>query len=1615
MAISQKEQKLFNELHAKRQKQAEVLDDFAMRGIKQSVVDMYNQKAHFIYELLQNADDARASRVTFELYQDRLVFRHNGTERFTVSEDREDAVPYGHINAITAIGFSGKQKDEGNKIGKFGIGFKAIYQYSNTPFIYDDKFCFKIEHFVVPTQLTSDYPGRKNDETIFVFPFDNPRYAYSDIQIKLGELDNPVLFLRNLQEVDVYVKGRLNGSYSKHIYHTATTDDIEHSLVELENHGTKSLIHLFTRKITVNNESKDNYFISVGYFINDEGKLDLKIRPNVFCFFPTSETFGEVCCICHAPFELVNSRQQLKDTSFNTQLKNMLAKLAAQALPILRDYHVKENCAGFLNANVLKLIPKRSWYSNRPDTRFREQYIQILQEEPLLLTREKNYILSSEAVLVNSKSLGNLLTTEQLKQLWELIKSDDEDDEDDEYYDEEEEIDPSFLHPSIMSAAYKDGDINDLLINTLGVIDFSGETLLERITSDFMEKQTYDWVKRLYNFLHKNEHSTWERETAENAWKKSACSSPIVKSSEGEWVTAYNKVGGLNIFLPIADGEKDDAYKFVAEEYLKEDITRNFLRNALRITVPDSWSFIGSVIFPKCEEGGMTVADLQRYFEFIYKYLGNKDLDEKTRESKLKEIRNSFALLVGEKSYCQLKNVIYSDSPVVRAFIEGIKCNRVDSTQYKDFIRRYGQENYDQFLRELGVKFRPEIVQTEENYEGWVPSRIVSKFKLGNYTAARVYDWELPNLDNYIKNTKKSKESSLLLWSWILEYDLSKIRYATCRYRYYSWYSASPVDSTLYTELRKGAWIFLNDGKWHTPQDVYIEDLEEAGYEVREGMIKFLSLQKKERDLKELGLTEEEIKRNKLGKMVEESGLSDEELREAIEQKKAEKAARKLEKEKKSPSVESEKANHPANEPRSTSDSDRKSAIERKREEWEKMSNTPVGRPATSQSSNEKASSLDITDLRHKSDNNEPFFDDAPSVQKESSKIKKDRATEKFKRKNTEAKNAAENAADANELLELFEQSPRYSFLWFKLLMDLQYAEHKRNKVREFDVSFTQYQLTNFEKGVKLSNPSKNIPDWIENAGTLEVILCKPNDAIRLASTIIRTNADSVELVIDAKDSKKFNGVVQVKLVAKDSINHIDSLRQRFIQLGFDDNYNLNDNLKQNIEFIYGPPGTGKTTRLVQKLSGILKDKREAKNILILTPTNKAADVISIKLFDDRYCSDYLTRFGATESQELIEEAVVKSRDTFYIDENERNVVVTTIARFSYDCFQPDNCAICDFNWDLIIVDEASMVDIVPMAYVLYKSPKAKFIIAGDPKQIEPVAQNDMPTYNIYDMVGLDSFKEAITNYSRFHIEALTTQHRSIPVIGQLVSDFSYDGLVKHDVARTIPKKLRVDGVNLKNLNLIGFRTEELDRLYGLTAIDNSPFHLYSAILTYNFARYVTSQIEKYFPNETYTMGIITPYGAQANAISQMEEYHSISSSNCNVTVGTVHRFQGDECDIMILLLNPPANPSVNSHVNNDNIINVGMSRARDYIFFFMPQGQIDGFNIKRRLRDIIPQKAMSITKCDELEKLMFGSPDYIERNTNVTCHMPVNVYSGSPLKYEARISDTALDIQIND
>ena len=163
------------------------------------------------------------------------------------------------------------------------------------------------------------------------------------------------------------------------------------------------------------------------------------------------------------------------------------------------------------------------------------------------------------------------------------------------------------------------------------------------------------------------------------------------------------------------------------------------------------------------------------------------------------------------------------------------------------------------------------------------------------------------------------------------------------------------------------------------------------------------------------------------------------------------------------------------------------------------------------------------------------------------------------------------------------------------------------------------------------------------------------------------------------------------------------------------------------------------------------------------------------------------------------------------------------------------------------------------------------------------------------------------------------------------------------------------------------------------------------------------------------SIGVVCAYRAQSDAIKNMLENRPLDTSYCKVTSGTVHSFQGDECDIMFIVLNPPANCTSGAHVNNENIINVAISRARDYIFFVLPNGQQQGFTMKNRIGSVIPFTERTVMKCRDVEKVMFhGNENYIYENTHVTCHMPVNVYCEENALYEVRMSEDALDIKIN-
>ena len=140
-------------------------ENIARYGWDTAVLDLlgqlYSERTHFIFELVQNAEDAGATELAFELFADRLELRHDGRP-FTEAD----------VRGVCGVGKSAKSGDgDLTAIGKFGIGFKSVYAYTRSPRIYSGDEHFGIETYVRPfpvEPLALPAAG-----TLFVFPFDH--------------------------------------------------------------------------------------------------------------------------------------------------------------------------------------------------------------------------------------------------------------------------------------------------------------------------------------------------------------------------------------------------------------------------------------------------------------------------------------------------------------------------------------------------------------------------------------------------------------------------------------------------------------------------------------------------------------------------------------------------------------------------------------------------------------------------------------------------------------------------------------------------------------------------------------------------------------------------------------------------------------------------------------------------------------------------------------------------------------------------------------------------------------------------------------------------------------------------------------------------------------------------------------------------------------------------------------------------------------------------------------------------------------------------------------------------------------------------------------------------
>lgn len=389
----------------------------------------YSDSNHFVYELLQNAEDAfevnekgvfdpntcaHASKVVIEYYPDKLIFYHNGKPF-----DEEDA------RGVSSMLMGTKDRDDAQTIGRFGMGFKSVFKYTYQPEIYSDDEAFKITRYLLPVEITDgwDYEAekkaivctlgagrsftpflREKHLTKIVIPFkkygkdgDLVDVPGDDVLKKLDELNGEILlFLTHIQ--NLYWVNKETGKFARI---TLKQDEKDEHLITCRIEGTdyndkEEIARYLKFKKVFNHPEMDNAEVSVAYKLNSRADNINEVEDSsVWVYFPTRDE-TELPFLIHGSFETAVSREKLMTpSSFNDDLFDELGDLIANSMLQLAKRKLITQV--FLRRSILSAFEDEEENGTIPG--LKEKITEIIKEKGLLPDKNGTYRKPEEMFL----------------------------------------------------------------------------------------------------------------------------------------------------------------------------------------------------------------------------------------------------------------------------------------------------------------------------------------------------------------------------------------------------------------------------------------------------------------------------------------------------------------------------------------------------------------------------------------------------------------------------------------------------------------------------------------------------------------------------------------------------------------------------------------------------------------------------------------------------------------------------------------------------------------------------------------------------------------------------------------------------------------------------------------------------------------------------------------------------------------------------------------------------------------------------------------------------------------------------------------------------------------
>jgi hypothetical protein len=754
------------------------------------LADRYDDRTHFIFELLQNTEDALARRcggsgprsATFHLTESQLIVSHFGR-------------PFDEADVRGICGIAESTKDL-TAIGHFGIGFKSVYAFTDRPEVHSGVEGFAIESFVWPVAAPSI--SKKPNETVILIPLkqDDPT-GRSEIAAGLERLGpSALLFLREIEEVHWSVAGGRSGLYLRQ------SDEIDADVrrvtvigQERDEPEVDEEWMVFSRAVAAGDGRQAGH-VELAFSLGgtaEHPQIVRVTRSPLVVYFPTVlET--HLGFLVQGPYRTTPSRDNVpRSDTWNQRLVSETRYLLVDALRWLRD-------RGDLNTAALRCLPLDS-------TKFSSASMfaplfhatkSALTTEELIPRADAGYIAGDRALLARTQEVRELIAPAQLAALYGA--------------------DHELAWASADITQDRAPELRRYLMQELGVGEVTPDTVAARLSQAFLRGQPDDWILKLYEFL-----------SSQPSLRRRLVESPLIRLESGAQVHPYVN-GQPQAFLP---GAIATSFPTVRAAVCATETAREFLRS-LGLTEPDPVDDVIRNILPKYRQDDVDVDDAQ-YEADVHRMLAAFATDSKARREKLVAAlrETSFVRSIdagGQSKRISKPSKVYFATERLKQLFAGIEGVMLVDDEYA-CLRG---EDMRELLEACGAARHLQPIPADDELAG------EERREIRRQAGLERSSWENPIADVTLRGLNlllsalpqlaphERRHRAELLWDALA--DVEGRRGSRVFAGQYTWgYShqtkTAPFDAAFVRVLNKTAWVPDKDGELQGPEFVLFDSL----------------------------------------------------------------------------------------------------------------------------------------------------------------------------------------------------------------------------------------------------------------------------------------------------------------------------------------------------------------------------------------------------------------------------------------------------------------------------------------------------------------------------------------------------------------------------------------------------------------------------------------------------------------------------------------------------------------------------------------------------------------------------------------------------------------------